>query len=449
MDVVRNKEDFLDENELVLAAQNGLVTELYQTQMEAARYLHLGMLKLWNHPKVAKDVRMSATTTRMLHQNTVGLMTKFKTTSQLVVQKIIPIILIGVEKKDEAIITASLKKIADFASDMQTETTKMKDRYNEVVHKVNGSIGDIETENHDIRESTKEKQCQIELEKGRREETERTVKMLEKDVEEQSTELKALEKEGKEARAELVATAGSMGKRKESSKGKDFLKDTFNPKTVTGGTAGQALKVVEAGLALADDIFQHIKQGKEYALKKDAHATIEKATQERSQELLKRKREMQEQRERRLQQIHTIKMLNMKIDAGIGDMENLKEAILHLGKVQSILSKLSEFWEKMSNVIKVLQANDDINDLHLLTMKYDPSDIREAIEESKTYWKMFGTICHGYVSSSQKEIGPMYAFLEKPLDSLSPAERMEKTKKLIDSIEEDINQTYPAIECAT
>ncbi|WAR10488.1 hypothetical protein MAR_035564 [Mya arenaria] len=418
MDVVRNKEDFLDENELVLAAQNGLVTELYQTQMEAARYLHLGMLKLWNHPKVAKDVRMSATTTRMLHQNTVGLMTKFKTTSQLVVQKIIPIILIGVEKKDEAIITASLKKIADFASDMQTETTKMKDRYNEVVHKVNGSIGDIETENHDIRESTKEKQCQIELEKGRREETE-------------------------------LATAGSMGKRKESSKGKDFLKDTFNPKTVTGGTAGQALKVVEAGLALADDIFQHIKQGKEYALKKDAHATIEKATQERSQELLKRKREMQEQRERRLQQIHTIKMLNMKIDAGIGDMENLKEAILHLGKVQSILSKLSEFWEKMSNVIKVLQANDDINDLHLLTMKYDPSDIREAIEESKTYWKMFGTICHGYVSSSQKEIGPMYAFLEKPLDSLSPAERMEKTKKLIDSIEEDINQTYPAIECAT
>ncbi|XP_052813523.1 uncharacterized protein LOC128240743 isoform X4 [Mya arenaria] len=479
-------EGFDNQNELIIATQTGLVLELYQTQTEAAKFMELGMLKLWNHPKIAKDVRMSATTTRMLLQNTVGLMTKFKTTSHVVVNKIVPIILIGIEKKDEAIIRASLQKIAAFASDMQTETTNTKDRYNEVVHKVNGSIGDIETENHDIMKSTKEKQCLIDLENRRIKETDFIVKMLEEDVKEQNTAVKALEKETKEARddlvkaavltgerkegskgedfrkeddedlkaglkaaekearAELMASLGSLGKGKERSRGAEFLLETFNPWMLAGGTVEQALKVVRAGVALSDDVFLHVKQERQYALKKDAHETIKNATKEQSQELQKRKREVQEQRELKLQQIHTIKMLNMKIEAGIGDMENLKEAILHLGKAQRILSKISGFWEGLSNVVKVLQANDDANDLHLLTMKYDQRDIRKAIEESKTYWEMFGIMCHGYVSQSQSNIGPMYAFLEKPLDSLSPTERMERTRRLLDSIEEGINETYPA-----
>ncbi|WAR10486.1 hypothetical protein MAR_035562 [Mya arenaria] len=459
------EEGFDNQNELIIATQTGLVLELYQTQTEAAKFMELGMLKLWNHPKIAKDVRMSATTTRMLLQNTVGLMTKFKTTSHVVVNKIVPIILIGIEKKDEAIIRASLQKIAAFASDMQTETTNTKDRYNEVVHKVNGSIGDIETENHDIMKSTKEKQCLIDLENRRIKETDFIVKMLEEDVKEQNTAVKALEKETKEARDDLVKAAVLTGERKEGSKGEDFRKEddedlkaglkaaekearaelkTFNPWMLAGGTVEQALKVVRAGVALSDDVFLHVKQERQYALKKDAHETIKNATKEQSQELQKRKREVQEQRELKLQQIHTIKMLNMKIEAGIGDMENLKEAILHLGKAQRILSKISGFWEGLSNVVKVLQANDDANDLHLLTMKYDQRDIRKAIEESKTYWEMFGIMCHGYVSQSQSNIGPMYAFLEKPLDSLSPTERMERTRRLLDSIEEGINETYPA-----
>ncbi|WAR10490.1 hypothetical protein MAR_035566 [Mya arenaria] len=437
------EEGFDNQNELIIATQTGLVLELYQTQTEAAKFMELGMLKLWNHPKIAKDVRMSATTTRMLLQNTVGLMTKFKTTSHVVVNKIVPIILIGIEKKDEAIIRASLQKIAAFASDMQTETTNTKDRYNEVVHKVNGSIGDIETENHDIMESTKEKQCLIDLENRRIKETDFIVKMLEEDVKEQNTAVKALEKETKEARDDLVKAAVLTEERKEGSKGEDFRKED-DEDLKAGLKAAEKEARAELRLALSDDVFLHVKQERQYALKKDAHETIKNATKEQSQKLQKRKREVQEQRELKLQQIHTIKMLNMKIEAGIGDMENLKEAILHLGKAQRILSKISEFWEGLSNVVKVLQANDDANDLHLLTMKYDQRDIRKAIEESKTYWEMFGIMCHGYVSQSQSNIGPMYAFLEKPLDSLSPTERMERTRRLLDSIEEGINETYPA-----
>ncbi|WAR10495.1 hypothetical protein MAR_035571 [Mya arenaria] len=262
---------------------------------------------------------------------------------------------------------------------------------------------------------------------------------LEKEMSEKRKELKEVENERKEARTQMVRAAMSIGE----TDGKKFLSETMRPTALTGNV-GAVVGVIESGLNLANDIFQFVKKGSQFAAMDKAQAKIEKDNEQQFKQLQEMKREMQEKREQKLQQIHKIKTLTLQIEAGVGDMENLREAVLHLGKVQRLLGEISAFWETMLGVVKFLQKNDEGNDLHILTMKYKPTDATKDIEESKQYWTMFGSICHGYARESTKEIGPLYSFLERPLDELSPGERMEKTKQLIQSIEEDIDKTYPA-----
>ncbi|XP_052236501.1 uncharacterized protein LOC127848219 [Dreissena polymorpha] len=413
--------------------------ELYHAQREVANYLELAYLNLADHPDAAKEVRMTAHSARSQHLMTSGLMKKFTVTAGHIVNTMVPMILDAVELQDRDIIIDVFGQIIENAEAMKKESEDTRTSYLKLQTEIQKNMAFVNDKNkHVIKESERLK-VQMEREKQMAKAAALAQKELEEEKKRMQDDLALL----KGQRDQMFKNAEGAGRDMSVEDDTTFLDAGIRPSAIMGGGVGIALEFVGKAVNFFTSMFKGDK-------KKDRYKELMKGYQAAEENVHRAQKErrdvverVNEQRKEAHQRLAKMKELSIQ-QSGLGNVESLREASLHLGDVDRQFTRIIQFWENMAAILKYLKEDVRAGEVYLKKIENEKyaERFKKSISRAEKDWQFFGKICSDYVQESDTELRALYNFLSSPIDHMSKSDRTTRKKALISSIEADIDSAY-------
>ncbi|XP_052236492.1 uncharacterized protein LOC127848212 [Dreissena polymorpha] len=413
--------------------------ELYHAQREVANYLELAYLNLADHPDVAREVRMTAHAARSQHLLTSGLMKKFTVTAGHIIKTMIPMILDAVDLQDRDIIIDAFGQIIQNAESMKKESEDTRSSYLTLQTEVQRNMASVNDRNkHVVKESER-----LKLEMERQEQMARAASLAQKELEEEKKRMEEDLETLKGQRDRMFQVAEGAGRDMSVDDDTNFLGDSIRPSAAMGGGFGVVLEVVGKAVNFFTSMFKGDKKKDRYKELMKGYQAAEDNVHRAQQERRGVVERMHAQRKEAHQRLAKMKELSMH-HAGLGNVESLREASLHLGDVDRQFTRIIQFWENMAATLKYLKEDVRSGEVYLKKIEDErySQRFKNSISRAEKDWQFFGKICSDYVQESDTEIMHLYNFLSSPIDHMSNADRTARQTALICSIEADIDSAF-------
>ncbi|XP_052236506.1 uncharacterized protein LOC127848220 isoform X2 [Dreissena polymorpha] len=297
------------------------------------------------------------------------------------------------------------------------------------------SVNDINK--HVVKESER-----LKLEMEREEQMARAASLAQKEFEEEKKRMEEDLESLKGQRDLMIQVAEGAG-RDMSVDDTNFLDYSIRPSAAMGGGVGVVLEVVGKAVNFFTSMFKGDKKKDRYKELMKGHQAAEDNVHMAQQERRVVVERMHAQRKEAHQRLAKMKELSMH-HAGLGNVESLREASLHLGDVDRQFTRIIQFWENMAATLKYVK--EDVRSGEVYWKKIEDERyaqrFKNSISRAVKDWQFFGKICSDYVQESDTEIMQLYNFLSSPIDHMSNADRTARQKALISSIEDDIDSAF-------
>ncbi|XP_052768165.1 uncharacterized protein LOC128208656 [Mya arenaria] len=418
---------------------------LYHSQREVAHYLELGYLNLVDHPYIAKEVRLTAHDARAQHMMTSGLMKKVMLTSNHVVKTLLVMIRDAVDLRDADIVRETFGQIITIAEDMKNESEKTKESYYKIQGRVQENLGNVDKRNIKVKQTNEKKMEEKKLQEQKRQNAEEIAEKLKEELANLDTMLKDLRSKKKDMGDDILTDIEALDNDEIT-----FV-DIFIVPFCIEDVSEAAKSMVESSVSFIKDFLKDRTRQRQIRLKREQCEVFNSEDRMKTDQRKQIQLEEQIQRDQALERHAIIEKLNRDLTVGLGDVQNLKEAAIHLGDVDRIFSNIIKFWEDMAAATKYLKDDTKAGEVYLKKIEDERYQTRflNSVKRAEQNWGFLGQLCGSYVVETDKEIEVLYEFLSKPLDSMSANDREIRKEAILSELKKEIDAVYPQIEDIT
>ncbi|KAG7487364.1 hypothetical protein MATL_G00022470 [Megalops atlanticus] len=390
------------------------VSELLPAAKKTALLFHISYLCMANFPTLERELRAKATDAQLLFSSSASLLLQCASTSENMINTLIPMLKAAIDKNKPLVAGKYLEKAKRWIEALIKDVTHTVESYSTLNRNVGSTASDVIATKT---ETEKKKQFQSKEVEDMKKKSD----MYRKKLDDVKARLKKTEEEINAENAKLQSLVDSIADR--------------NRKFAIGAAVVPFIGlIVNAVQRAANDPGDKVKletcKNKLKQLNKDKGLFTQ---EEWNLEAELMNTEM------------LLARLSMESDS-IPSPSHLAEVQKYLTKIQEILLRLKEFWDRVNVMLdslskKTFAAEDLIEDIDIFK-----SEILASLDTAQKYWASFGAICLSVKGTFSVESKDAYKFLEVNPSSLSK----EEWQKQYDSVQKQLEEVYasgpPAIE---
>ncbi|KAG7487368.1 hypothetical protein MATL_G00022460 [Megalops atlanticus] len=382
------------------------VSELLPAAKKTALLFHISYLCMANFPALERELRAKATDAQLLFSSSASLLLQCVSTSENMINTLIPMLKAAIDKNRPLVAVKYLEKARRWIEGLIHDVVDTVERYSTLNRNVGSTASDV------IATKT---------------ETEKKIQSQTKEVEDMKKKSDMCRKKLNDVKARLQRMQGEINA------------ENARMQSLVNSIADRNRQVcfVVAVIPFIGLIVHVIQKAVN-----DPGDNVKLEASRNKLKQLNNDKGLLSQEEWKLEaELMNTEMLlaklSMELDS-IPSPTHLAEVQECLTKIQGILLRLKEFWDRVNVMLdslskKTFAAEDMIDDLDIFK-----SEILASLDTAQKYWASFGAICLSVKGTFSVESKDAYKFLEFSPSSLSK----EKWQEQYDSVQKQLKEVW-------